>query len=296
MKTLPAGLAAHIAGGATTLCWCWRLTRRDGAVLGFTDHDHDLAFDGTTFEAAAGFTASEIKDEVGLAVDNLEVESALSSGRLEESDLAAGLYDGAQVEIFRVNWQAPEQRLLMRSGSLGEVRRAGISFAAEVRGLAHYLQQPGGRLFQYACDADVGDQRCGIDLSSPAFRGTGVVSEVINERGFHADGLGAFASGWFTRGLATFTSGANAGHAIEVKHHAESNGIVTIELWQAPAHDLQAGDAFEVTAGCDKQLSTCADKFSNTANFRGFPHMPGNDFVTAVARPGSGRSDFGAGQ
>ncbi len=175
MKQLPAELAAHLATGVTTLCWCWRLTRRDGAEQGFTDHDRDVVFDGTTFEAAAGFTASEIKDAVGLSVDNLEVTSALSSERLAEGDLSAGLYDDAKVEIFRVNWQAPEQRVLMRAGSLGEVKRAGGAFTAEVRGLAHYLQQPKGRLFQYACDADLGDARCGIDLEAPVFRGTGAV-------------------------------------------------------------------------------------------------------------------------
>jgi uncharacterized phage protein (TIGR02218 family) len=173
MKTLPAGLQAHLDSGATTLCWCWRLTRRDDAKLGFTDHDRDLVFDGTTFEAAAGFTASEIRDAVGLSVDNLEVESALSSGRLSEEDLAAGLYDDARVEIFRANWQAPEQRVLMRTGSLGEVSRAGASFRAEVRGLAHYLQQPKGRLFQYSCDADLGDARCGSISRQRATAGRG---------------------------------------------------------------------------------------------------------------------------
>jgi uncharacterized phage protein (TIGR02218 family) len=107
MKELPPDLAAHLATGVTTLCWCWRLTRRDETRQGFTDHDGDLVFDGTTFEAAAGFTASEIKDAVGLSVDNLEVTSALKSERLAEADLAAGLYDDARVEIFRVNWEAP---------------------------------------------------------------------------------------------------------------------------------------------------------------------------------------------
>lgn len=144
MKELPAGLQEHLDTGATTLCWCWRLTRADGTKLGFTDHDRDVAFDGTTFEAAAGFSASEIRDSVGLSVDNLEVTSALSSERLSEADLAAGRYDDARVEIFRVNWGEPEQRILMRAGSLGEVRRAGEAFTAEVRGLAHYLQQPKG--------------------------------------------------------------------------------------------------------------------------------------------------------
>src|SRR5262245_2450005 len=139
MKLLPPALQTHLDSGATTLAWCWRLTRRDGSVMGFTDHDRDLVFDATTFAAATGFTASEIKDAVGLAVDNLEVESALSAASLKEDDLAAGLYDDAAIEIWRVNWAHPDQRVLMRSGSIGEVRRAGPAFTAEVRGLAHYL-------------------------------------------------------------------------------------------------------------------------------------------------------------
>ena len=286
MKTLPDGLAAHLAGGATTLAWCWRLTRRDGARLGFTDHDRDIAFDGTTFEAAAGFTASEMRESVGLGVDNLEVESALSSSRLEEADILAGLYDDARVEIWRVNWQAPEQRVLMRAGSLGELTRNGLAFTAEVRGLSHYLQQPSGRLFQYGCDADVGDRRCNVDLTASALRGSGTVTAVASARLLTVDGLAAFESGWFSGGLISFTSGANAGRAFEVKRHAAAAGVVTIELWQEPIEAPQAGNAVAVTAGCDKQLATCRAKFDNVANFRGFPHMPGNDFVTAVARAG----------
>jgi uncharacterized phage protein (TIGR02218 family) len=286
MRDLPPGLASHLASGATTLCWCWRLTRRDGTAMGFTDHDRDLTFAGTTFEANAGFTASEIRESVGLGVDNLEVESALSSSRLEEADILAGLYDDARVEIWRVNWQAPEQHVLVRSGSLGDVRRSGAAFTAEVRGLSHYLQQPTGRLFQYACDADVGDHRCRIALSSSTLSGSAEIGAIRTQRSFTTTDLTHFAADWFSRGLLTFTSGANAGRSFEVKRHIGNDAVSTIELWQEPLADLQIGDTFTVTAGCDKQLSTCASKFSNTANFRGFPHMPGNDFVTSVARPG----------
>lgn len=289
MKTLPTGLAAHLASGATTLCWCWRLARRDGTVLGFTDHDRDLVFDGTTFEAAAGFTASDIKDAVGLGVGNLEVESALASGRLEEADLAAGLYDDAAVEIFRVNWQDTSQRVLMRTGTLGEVRRSGTAFTAEVRGLAHYLNQPRGRLFQFTCDADLGDERCGVGVASPTYRGTGAVAALSSGRRFVAAGLASYIDQWFTRGLLVFTSGANSGQAIEIKAHRSTGGVAMIELWQEPAQAVAVGDAFTATAGCDKQLSTCRVKFANAANFRGFPHMPGNDLLTTVARPGRAR-------
>jgi uncharacterized phage protein (TIGR02218 family) len=286
MKSVPQALQAHLDTGTTTLAWCWRLTRNDGAKLGFTDHDHDLAFDGTVFEAATGFTASEMKDALGLSVDNLEVTSALSSESLDEDALAAGLYDDAAVEIWRVNWADPAQRVLMRSGSLGEVRRAGAAFTAEVRGLAHYLQQPKGRLFQSGCDADLGDARCGIDLADPAFRGTGTVLGASAARLLTASGLEAYAAGWFTRGLVAFTTGANAGRSQEVKRHTLAATTATIELWQPMALAIAPGDAFTVTAGCDKRLPTCQSKFANAVNFRGFPHMPGNDYVLAVAKPG----------
>jgi uncharacterized phage protein (TIGR02218 family) len=285
VKDLPSGLQAHLDSGATTLCWCWRLRRRDGIELGFTDHDRALTFDGTTFEAATGFTASEIKDSVGLSVDNLEVASALSSDRLGEADLTAGLYDDAKVEIFRVNWSNPAQRVLMRSGSLGEVRRSGLSFAAEIRGLAHYLQQASGRLFQYTCDATLGDARCGIALGGPTYTGFGQVVAVASPRSFTASGLAAFSTDWFSRGLLTFTSGAAGGQAIEIKGHAiASDGTVSIELWAAARLPLVAGQTFTVTAGCDRHIDTCQSKFANVLNFRGFPDMPGNDALIRSPR------------
>ena len=287
MKTLVPALQTHLDTGATTLAWCWRVTRRDGVRLGFTDHDRDVAFDGTAFEAASGFTASEIKDSLGLAVDNLDVQSALSSDTISEDDLAQGLYDDADVEIWRVNWVDPGQRVLMRKGSLGEVRRSGAAFTAEVRGLAHYLNQPKGRLYQYGCDADLGDSRCGVDLANPLLRSAGIVMTATSARAFAASGLSAFADDWFTRGLVTFTSGPNLGRAMEVRTHALAGASASLTLWQALAHSPVAGDTFTITAGCDKQYATCRDRFSNASRFRGFPHMPGNDFVTRVARPGA---------
>jgi uncharacterized phage protein (TIGR02218 family) len=291
MKTLPAGLAAHLMSGATTLANCWKLTRADGMAMGFTDHDRDLSFDGLTYEAAGGFTATALEHSSGLAVDNLDVAGALNSARIEEGDLAAGLYDDAEVEIWRVNWQTPDERVLLRKGNLGEVTRAGAAFSAELRGLAHRLNQPTGRIFQYGCDADLGDPRCGIDLDAAVYRGAGVVISAEDDRIVVASGLDAFAGGWFERGKLVFTGGANDGAAMEVKSHAAMPGGARLELWRAMARGVAPGDTFAVTAGCDKQFATCRAKFSNGVNFRGFPHMPGNDFV--LARAGDGPNDGG---
>jgi len=283
MKNISADLQTHLNSGATTLCWCWKITRNDAAVQGFTDHDTDLAFDGVTYEAASGFTASEVQSSLGLAVDNLTVVGALNSSTINESDLAAGLYDDASIEIWRVNWAAPDQRVLMRKGSLGEVQRGRTSFQAEVRGLAHILNQPVGRAFGYSCDADLGDARCTINLATSSFTGTGTIATTSDNRRFTVAGLESFADNWFTNGKLTFTSGANAGRAMEIKRHGVSSLGVSIELWQAMSEDVAIADSFSITAGCDKQFSTCKTKFANTANFRGFPYMPGNDTVVSVA-------------
>jgi uncharacterized phage protein (TIGR02218 family) len=294
MRQLPDGLQAHLDQGATTLCWCWKLALRTGEVLGFTDHDETISFDGVDYEAQAGFTGSEIKSSLGLAVDNLDVTSALSSGRLTAGALASGDYDDAAVEIWLVNWQAPDQRLLLRKGNVGEVSHGDLGFSAEVRGLAHRLDQPKGRLFQYGCDASLGDARCKIDLGDPAFRGEGAVIAVEDRRRFKAEGLEGFADAWFARGLLTWSTGANAGRAFEVKVHRAAASGVSLELWREATEVIAVADAFLVTAGCDKQFSTCRTKFANGLNFRGFPHMPGNDFVLSYPNRDDGSNDGGS--
>jgi uncharacterized phage protein (TIGR02218 family) len=291
MKTLPSGLQAHLSSGATTLAWCWRLMRSDGAVYGFTDHDRDITFEATTFEAASGFTSSDIRQSVGLSVDNLDVTGALRSDRLNEADLAGGLFDSAAVEIWRVNWAEPDQRLLMMSGSIGEVKRGEAGFTAELRGLAHYLDQQQGRTYQYACDATLGDARCGIDLDGPAYQGAGGVTAAGSAHQFTASGLDAFADGWFAGGLVTWTSGANADRQMEVKRFANAGGVTEIELWRSMASPIAPGDGFSITAGCDKTFPTCKAKFANQLNFRGFPHMPGNSYVLAFPVSGDPSND-----
>jgi uncharacterized phage protein (TIGR02218 family) len=277
MKTLPPGLQAHLSSGTTTLAWCWKLTRHDGATLGFTDHDQPIVFDGHAYDPATGFTASEVQSSLGLSVDNLTVLGALNAASLNEADLAAGLFDDADIEIWRVNWAAPDQRVLMRKGNLGEVKRGKTGFSAEVRGLAHRFNQPAGRVYAYSCDADLGDARCGKNIADFTVAGT-VISASDNRR-FTASGLDAYAANWFAAGKLSFTSGANAGRAMEVKRHG-ANGA--LELWQAMSETIAPGDAFAVTAGCDKQFATCKAKFANGINFRGFPYMPGNDAILAA--------------
>lgn len=208
-RAIPAALQAHLDGGAATMCYCWRVTRKDGLVQGFTDHDEDLTFLGTTFLAGSGFTASQISKTLGLSVDNLEVRGALSSATINEDDLAAGKYDDAFVELFWVNWSDPtnaNMRIVQMTGYTGEAKRTGLAFQTELRGLTSRLSATTNRVFQRTCDAVVGDKRCGVNLYNAAFTGTGTISAVVGPRTFKATGLSSFASGWFSQGVLTFIS------------------------------------------------------------------------------------------
>jgi uncharacterized phage protein (TIGR02218 family) len=283
MKALAPGLQAHLDDGTTTLAWCWRILRADGVVMGFTDHDRALAFDGTTFEAETGLIASEIRTGSDLAVDAQDAEGVLTSGRITETDIADGRWDAAAVEVWRVNWATPSQRVLMRRGTIGEIRRGRMSFVAEVRSLAHVLGQTVGRTFQAGCDAALGDARCGVNLEAPVYKGNGAVAAVLRDRAFLASGLSGFADGWFGFGTIEWTSGPNAGRRAEIITHERAGSDVILTLLEAPVRALAAGQTFAVRAGCDKRIATCAAKFANGLNFRGFPTIPGQDTVLRYA-------------
>jgi uncharacterized phage protein (TIGR02218 family) len=283
MKAIDPALQAHLNDGTTTLAWCWRITRADGVAFGFTDHDRTLTFEGTDFEPESGFTASEVRAGSDLSVDAQDAEGVLSSDRITETDILDGRWDNAEVELWRVNWADPGQRVLLRRGAIGQVRRGRVAFVAEVRSLAHVLGQTVGRTFQAGCDAALGDGRCGVNLEAAAFRGTGAVTDILRDRAFAASGLGSFAAGWFAHGTVEWSSGANAGRRAEVLAHDLVDGLAILTLLEAPVRAIAEADSFIARAGCDKRVATCSAKFGNVANFRGFPHIPGQDTILRYA-------------
>ena len=211
MRTLDLGFKSHIEGGATTLANCWKLTRKDSAVLGFTDHDLPLSFDGIDYRPMYGLDGGDVAVKSGPQVDTSEVVGVLHSDAIDEADISAGLYDGAKIETWRVNWRDVTQRLLLGRATIGEIVREDGQFRAELRSGQQALNQVRGRIYSVYCDAVLGDARCTVAHDHPDF------------------------------GL-----------------------------------------------GCNRALATCRDRFDNFANFRGFPHIPGNDFVLRYPKSGDG--------
>ncbi|SOH94502.1 phage conserved hypothetical protein BR0599 [Monaibacterium marinum] len=286
MRDIPTEMQARLDSGATTLCRCWLVTRADGEQLGFTDHDRSLVVDGVRYAAESGLSAGALDLATGMSADNGEVLGALSADAIREVDIAAGLYDGAEVKQWLVDWQRTDLKLAVFTGRIGEIRRGQGAFEAELRSLVDDLNRPVGRALGRDCDATLGDARCGVDLTNSDFRAEGTVTAIQGDGTLVVNGLAAYASGWFAGGVIAWTGGGNAGTRSALRHDTSRSGMRLLGLRTGAAFEVAIGDTFDVISGCDRRAETCRAKFSNFMNFRGFPHIPGEDWLTSYPNQG----------
>lgn len=280
-------LQAHLQSGLTTVCRCWAITRADGQVFGFTDHDMELSFEGLTFKASTGLTAAAIEQATGLSIDNTEAMGALSDASVREDDIEAGRFDGAEVRAWLVNWAEPEQRVLQFRGSIGELRRAGGAFHVELRGLTDLLNRPLGRIYQKPCTAVLGDSACRFVTSLPGYQLDAEIIDFDGGTSLRLSGGNTSEDAWFERGRLDVISGLAKGLWGSIKLDRRTQDGREITLWSGIGGGLAVGDQVGLTAGCDKRMETCRLKFNNFLNFQGFPDLPGEDWVMAVPKKGN---------
>jgi len=325
------GDTAYISGGVAE------------KILGFTSNSSDVVIGKVTYKAALSYEATEIKSAGDLSVDNLDVLGTLDSTTITDSDIDAGRYDFAEIEIALFNYNVlADGEMILRKGNLGEISTKRDSFVAELRGMADFLQQRRVNRYSVTCRVELRDTECSVRLEPPVWTattaftvrptgdaGAGSVVRPTTENGRHfkcttagtsggsepswdltignttADGSVVWttiqaltltgtltgvtdssnfadtsrteADDFWTFGLLTFTTGNNIGIGIEVKDYTLSTGA--FELYTAMPFTVVSGDTYEVHAGCDKKLTTCKTKFDNVFNFRGEPHVPGQDHL-----------------
>lgn len=272
-RTASTTLKAHLESENTTLATCWKITRTDSTVMGFTDHVDDISFGGLDYVASTGFQPTDVLQRDDMSVDNMEVAGILDSNYITETDIQAGVYDFAEIEIFMVNYSDITQgRMWLKRGWIGEVRMKRGQFEAEVRGLSQKFSQHVGRLFSPSCDAILGDSRCGFDIEASR-SSTVTVTGVTTNQTFETNGVITDET-HFKAGELLWLTGNNSGLKMEIKEY----GINSVMILALPmSSTVQIGDTFNVVPGCDKSKATCKSKFSNILNFRGFPDVPGQD-------------------
>lgn len=279
MLTLDGAYTSHAAGETTNFCTLWRITRSDLTVFRFTDHDQDIAMSDGTYLSSSGYVSSQTKTQSGLNVDDVEVTAVFDSASITEDDLIAGVWDGATVEIMSAIWSLPSAGArMLRKGTIGQVTHDGTIFRAEMRGMMDRLEANIGRLISPACDAILGDSRCGKSLAALSHSVT--VTSATNRSTFADSALVGTGTpaGYFDGGLITWATGSNAGRAMDIKQFGTGGSFT---LFLPMVDNIAIGDTGTAVAGCDKSMPTCRDTFSNIVNFRGFPTIPGNDKLIA---------------
>lgn len=292
MRAASAGLIAHLALGSRTMARLWKVTRSDGVIFGFTNHDADLVFDGLTYVADLGINASAVQTTAGLSVDNLDVTGFLTSGTLTADDVEAGLWDHAEVRLMQCNWADLSMGVMKeKRGWIGQITTTDAGYTTEFRGLATKLNAAIGRLVAPGCPHQLGDAKCQKDTTD--FTTAGIVTAAeTDRRTFDTDlssatvrltptTTGAPDLGYFDDGLLTWTSGsANAGLQMDVKRYTVDGRI---ELHLPMGVDIVPGDEFSIVAGCNKALGDadttghCVNRFDNGVNHGGDPFVPGLD-------------------
>ena len=258
----------------TNFVTCCKLTLKDGAVFGFTNGTENFLIDKILYKPSAMSSVSGIETSDKFSVDNLEIKGILNSDEVKEQDILAGKYDSAEVEIFTADVRDTGFKVVQRKGWLGEVNIQDGEFVAEIRGLTQKLQCKITELYSPKCRANFGDSRCKMKLSEYTVKAiVKSVDKTQSRQVFQADT--DKPNGYFSLGLITWTSGKNKGVKMEIKESFLDQFILSMPLPER----IQAGDEFEAVAGCDKEFSTCFQKFKNAINFRGEPHLPGNDKI-----------------
>jgi uncharacterized phage protein (TIGR02218 family) len=255
----------------SAIAFCWRIERRDGAGLALTSHDRPLTRDGETYAGAPGMLPAAVVRELGLEPQSGEVAGALTSDAITELDLALGRWDGARVNLFAINWTVPDgESTELIAGELGEVEMKGTSFSAELSGAASRLNEPVCPTTSPECRARFGDKKCRVDLAGRSVRAT-----VESASGTELQ-LTTAVDERFVLGRLRFLSGANCGLATTIVGVSGT----AVRVRDLPRGAVEAGCAVELREGCDKRFGTCIERFGNAANFRGEPHLPGNDLLT----------------
>jgi uncharacterized phage protein (TIGR02218 family) len=299
-RAFSLSLKSYLGGSIIALANCVRITRLDGQVFGFTACDQDLTIEGQLYTAYTSADVSEMAAQVGAGVDNLSLVALISSTKVTEAGLLAGVWDAARVELFFCPFDNPTLgKISLLTGTIGEITEDGGQFTAEVRGLSQRLSQQFVELTSPLCRVRaLGDARCmplgfneGTNISVPTgtitmagIRFTRTVTVVTSSVQMTFGGS-AEASTIFRHSPLRFVTGLNAGLTREVKEHAAGGGSTAVIALQEGFPFLPAvGDTATLEWGCNRTFSQCGTLFGNSSNFQAENSLPGNEALRKTGK------------
>ena len=278
-KYISPAMQAHLNSGATNFVMCWRLTPVSSySTIGFTEHHQDIIYKGIAYQAKSGLSTSAVKQSDELSPNNIDADFFLNLNDKQAYDFRAGIFDTALCDFFLIDALQPALGIIsLLRGSLSTIQFSRGQAGAQIDSLSARLQQNLLERSSPTCRANLGDNRCRVKLA--AFTVTGIVMKATNNNQVFIDDKRTEATNHFNQGLLTWLSGNNQGLCVDIKRFTKGGTFLFFEPLFKP---ISLGDRYQVVRGCDKTVKTCETVFNNVVNFRGEPHLPGNDQIFKV--------------
>lgn len=219
-------------------------------------------------------TPSAIQLSSSLEGGSVDLAGALSHDAIVEDDLDLGRWSGAGLALHIVDWETGAVAATPIAGTLGAVERHGRRFSVALDGPLAGLDEPLTERTSPECRARLGDARCRVDPARITAVRTVVAADeggLVLEEGDEERWAGGecVPLDGVLAGLRLALGGAAAGR---------------LRLCLPPPRPLTVPLRVRLREGCDKALATCSARFGNAENFRGEPHLPGNDLLLRVPR------------
>lgn len=244
---------------------CLRMQMSAGKLLCFTDSDMDVFYENERYRAGGYFTPNSVVSSNELSEDNFSISGIIDGDLITKKAITSGDFSNSYIELFVIK---NNKKNILKTGWIGDISYNDNKFTASINSLSSKTNNLIGKCYSPNCRAEFADRYCKLNKGNYSF--SGEVTALIDSYSF-IDSSRNEPNDYFSQGVLEFISGQNKGKKYNIfsfQRHQISIDSTTIQ-------EIKIGDSYIVTAGCNKSLHECINKFSNAVNFRGEPYIPG---------------------
>ena len=269
MRKISDNLKNSLNCNTINLIKCYDIVLKDGKKLFFTNNQTNITYNNIVYTSSNGVDIRTIYNNTNLEIDETDISGFIDSDIISEKDIVAGKFDNANIEIFLLDMDTKE-KISIFCGFIVSISYENNMFLAKVKDKKALLEKTFSELYSPLCRCSFCDLKC--NLNKKDYTIIGIVSKVINQFEFYTSTQDIIGKGsdYFSNGSIKIINGKNKDMITEVKKSDYGQLILKFKF----PFEINVGDKFELTVGCDKEFNTCISKFNNAINFRGEPNLP----------------------
>ena len=195
-----------------------------------------------------------------------DISFTIDSEFLSTSDVMEGKLYAAQIKVQLVDYVLNKSYFCKSYDVMEVIHDSSDKFFISMKPKSNKINNFLNQHFSPICRAEFCDERC--KLNKKDFSVEGQIIKLIDTNTFKW--LAKIKEhSYYIGGKFLLTNGVHCGQEFTILESMGQNLKINLPLQVK----LKVGDQFIITAGCDKHLDTCRDKFSNVINFRGEPFI-----------------------